>query len=141
MTADIEKATGTGVTRTSVDKTDSSSSGQSATEPEMEKEQDKQKQTAAAIAAAAGDAGPGRVLRARRRGLFGRFALTPEVTDPCSYGNTALAELAVDLHTTTTIANLSLAFYMLAMAFTPMWCPLRETQAADHLIVQLLLMG
>ncbi|RAL16798.1 MFS transporter [Aspergillus homomorphus CBS 101889] len=115
----------------------------------MEKEQEKQKQTAAAAAiaaTAAGDAGPVRVLRGQRRGLFGRFALIPEVTDPRSYGNStkwlmtvivsfaaitsstgssifypALAEVAVDLHTTATVANLSLAFYMLAMAFTPMW--------------------
>ena len=33
----------------------------------------------------------------------------------------ALAEMADDLDTTVTITNLSLAFYMLAMAFTPLW--------------------
>lgn len=33
----------------------------------------------------------------------------------------ALAEVAVDLKTTPTVTNLSLAFYMLAMAFTPLW--------------------
>lgn len=33
----------------------------------------------------------------------------------------ALSEVAHDLHTTPTVANLSLAFYMLSMAFTPMW--------------------
>lgn len=33
----------------------------------------------------------------------------------------ALAEMASDLDTTVTITNLSLAFYMLAMAFTPLW--------------------
>lgn len=33
----------------------------------------------------------------------------------------ALAEMAVDLHTTPTVTNLSLAFYMLAMAFSPLW--------------------
>jgi hypothetical protein len=29
--------------------------------------------------------------------------------------------MAVDLNTTATVINLSLAFYMLAMAFAPMW--------------------
>lgn len=29
--------------------------------------------------------------------------------------------MSIELHTTTTITNMSLAFYMLAMAFTPMW--------------------
>lgn len=33
----------------------------------------------------------------------------------------ALTEVANDLHTTPTVANLSLAFYLLAMAFTPVW--------------------
>ena len=33
----------------------------------------------------------------------------------------ALAEMASDLNTTVTITNLTLAFYMLAMAFTPLW--------------------
>jgi hypothetical protein len=33
----------------------------------------------------------------------------------------ALAEVAKDLNTTTTIANMSLAFYMLSMAITPIW--------------------
>lgn len=29
--------------------------------------------------------------------------------------------MALDLNTTPTVINLSLAFYLLAMAFTPMW--------------------
>ena len=33
----------------------------------------------------------------------------------------ALAQVAHDLHTSRTIVNLSLAFYLLAMAFAPMW--------------------
>lgn len=33
----------------------------------------------------------------------------------------ALAEISNDLHTTPTVTNLSLAFYMLAMAITPLW--------------------
>ncbi|RMZ78672.1 hypothetical protein DV738_g3765, partial [Chaetothyriales sp. CBS 135597] len=81
-----------------------------------------------------------------RRGLLGRLSVIPEVTNPFSYGNgtkwwmtvivsfaaitsstgssifyPALSEVAQALHTTPTVANLSLALYMLAMAFTPMW--------------------
>ncbi|OCK73146.1 MFS multidrug resistance transporter [Lepidopterella palustris CBS 459.81] len=86
------------------------------------------------------------VPRSQRRGLLGRFAIIPEVTNPYNYGNRtkwwmtiivsfaaitsstgssifypALAEVAHDLHTTPTVTNLSLAFYMLAMGFTPLW--------------------
>ncbi|KAB5554765.1 major facilitator superfamily domain-containing protein [Coniochaeta sp. 2T2.1] len=86
------------------------------------------------------------IPRSQRRGLFGRFTLIPEVANPSHYpkatkwlmtvtvalaGATsstgssifypALAEVANDLHTTQTVTNLSLAFYLLAMAFTPLW--------------------
>ncbi|OTB01881.1 hypothetical protein M426DRAFT_265408 [Hypoxylon sp. CI-4A] len=86
------------------------------------------------------------VPRSQRRGLFGRFTLIPEVTNPHDYNNSikwmmtivvalsaatssmgssifypALSTVASAFDTTPTIANLSLAFYMLAMAFTPMW--------------------
>ncbi|KAL1987935.1 hypothetical protein VTN96DRAFT_1919 [Rasamsonia emersonii] len=87
-----------------------------------------------------------KVPRSQRRGLFASLAIIPEVTNPHNYGNVtkwwmtiivsfaaitsstgssifypALAEVAVDLKTTPTVTNLSLAFYMLAMAFTPLW--------------------
>ncbi|KAL2808095.1 MFS general substrate transporter [Aspergillus granulosus] len=90
--------------------------------------------------------GAERVPRSQRRGLFGRLSLIPEVTNPYSYSNgtkwwmtvivsfasitsstgssifyPALAQVADDLDTTKTVANLSLALYMLAMAFTPLW--------------------
>ncbi|KAA8644077.1 hypothetical protein EYZ11_005460 [Aspergillus tanneri] len=86
------------------------------------------------------------VPQSQRRGLLGRFSIIPEVTNPYTYGNgtkwwmtvivsfaaitsstgssifyPALAQVADDLKTTPTVANLSLALYMLAMAFTPMW--------------------
>ncbi|OQE10357.1 hypothetical protein PENVUL_c004G07436 [Penicillium vulpinum] len=86
------------------------------------------------------------VPRSERRGLLGRFSLVPEITNPRDYGNgikwamtvvvsfaaitsstgssiffPALAEVAHDLDTSLTVANLSLALYLLAMAFTPMW--------------------
>ncbi|KAL2128842.1 hypothetical protein VTI74DRAFT_8574 [Chaetomium olivicolor] len=86
------------------------------------------------------------IPRSERRGLLGQLTLVPEVEDPQTSGNgtkwlmtaivalagatsstgtsvsyPALAEIAADLDTTTTVVNLSLAFYMLAMAFAPMW--------------------
>lgn len=105
------------------------------------------------------------VPRSERRGLFGRFSLIPEVTNPYDYGNgtkwimtsivafaaatsatgtsifyrkyfwsvlrcpckegnnaaAALILVANDLNTTPTVANMSLAFYLLAMAFMPLW--------------------
>ncbi|KAJ5424141.1 Major facilitator superfamily domain general substrate transporter [Penicillium cf. griseofulvum] len=86
------------------------------------------------------------VPRSERRGLLGRFSVIPEITSPRDYGNgtkwamtvivsfaaitsstgssiffPALAEVAHDLDTTPTVANLSLALYLLAMAFTPIW--------------------
>ncbi|KAJ5496625.1 Major facilitator superfamily domain general substrate transporter [Penicillium fimorum] len=86
------------------------------------------------------------VPRSERRGLLGRFSVIPEITNPREYGNgtkwativivsfaaitsstgspiffRALAEVAHDLDTTPTVANLSVALYLLAMAFTPIW--------------------
>ncbi|KUI68027.1 MFS antiporter QDR3 [Cytospora mali] len=86
------------------------------------------------------------VPRSERRGLFGHFAIIPEVTNPYDYGHgtkwamtiivalaaatsstgtsifyPALGMVAKDLHTSRTVANLTLAFYLLAMAFTPLW--------------------
>ncbi|OTA81396.1 hypothetical protein M434DRAFT_37543 [Hypoxylon sp. CO27-5] len=86
------------------------------------------------------------VPRSQRRGLFGGFTIIPEVTNPYDYNKRtkwamtiivavaaatsstgssifypALSEVAVALNTTPTVTNLSLAFYMLAMSFTPLW--------------------
>ncbi|KAH8671695.1 major facilitator superfamily domain-containing protein [Xylariales sp. PMI_506] len=86
------------------------------------------------------------IPRSQRRGLFGRFTIIPEVVDPRAYSNgtkwlmtviaaiagatsstgssifyPALGEMAIDLHSTPTVTNLSLAFYLLAMAITPLW--------------------
>ncbi|KAG9254550.1 major facilitator superfamily domain-containing protein [Emericellopsis atlantica] len=86
------------------------------------------------------------VPRAKRRGLFGRFALIPEVESPYDYKNStkwtitaaiamatagapmgssifypALPSLSKDLGTTQTVANMSVALYMLAMSIFPLW--------------------
>ncbi|RDW56957.1 MFS antiporter QDR3 [Coleophoma crateriformis] len=86
------------------------------------------------------------VPRSQRRGLFGILAIIPEVKNPRNYSRgtkwvmtvivafaaitsstgssifyPALSEVAKDLNTTETVTNLSLAFYMLAMSFTPLW--------------------
>ncbi|KAK3319474.1 major facilitator superfamily domain-containing protein [Cercophora scortea] len=87
-----------------------------------------------------------RIPLSQRRGLFAFLEIIPEVTDPYQYSTgkkwlmTAIVALAGttsstgssifypalegvsrDLGTTPTITNLSLAFYMLAMAVTPLW--------------------
>ncbi|KAL8666289.1 MAG: hypothetical protein Q9202_001558 [Teloschistes flavicans] len=87
-----------------------------------------------------------KVPKARRRGLFGRFTALAEVEEPKDYAQgtkwfitfiVALAAVAAplgsaiilpslldisnDLHTTPTVTNLSVAFYMLAMAIFPLW--------------------
>ncbi|KAG9790940.1 MFS general substrate transporter, partial [Aureobasidium melanogenum] len=87
-----------------------------------------------------------RVPRAERRGLFARFALVAEVTEPVDYKNgtkwfvtfivaiaaaaapigsgiifPTLDEVARELHTTPTTTNLSVALYMLSMAIFPLW--------------------
>ncbi|KAI8952142.1 major facilitator superfamily transporter [Xylaria longipes] len=86
------------------------------------------------------------VPRSERRGLLSSFLVIPEIRDPRQHshgtkwamttivalaGTTsstgssifypALREVAADLHTTQTVTNLSLAFYLLAMAITPLW--------------------
>ncbi|KAG8158666.1 hypothetical protein KVR01_011788 [Diaporthe batatas] len=86
------------------------------------------------------------VPRKERRGLFAQLALIPEVERPYDYtrktkwmvtfivaaaactaplGSSilypALAEMAEYFHTTETIINLSVAFYMLAMSIFPLW--------------------
>lgn len=86
------------------------------------------------------------VPRSKRRGLFGRFAVLPEVERPYEYPNKtkwlitlivalsaaggplgssifypSLSQLASDLHTSHTVANLTIALYMLAMAIFPLW--------------------
>ncbi|CAK7269384.1 hypothetical protein SEPCBS57363_003576 [Sporothrix epigloea] len=86
------------------------------------------------------------VPRSKRRGLFGKFAILPEVERPYEYPNKtkwlitlivalsaaggplgssifypSLSQLASDLHTSHTIANLTIALYMLAMAIFPLW--------------------
>ncbi|KAJ5679662.1 MFS transporter OpS2 [Penicillium macrosclerotiorum] len=86
------------------------------------------------------------VPRLKRRGLFGQLTLVAEVEDPKTYprkmkwfitfivavaGATApmgssiffpsLSQVAKELHTTTTITNLSIALYMLSMSIFPLW--------------------
>ncbi|KAL1898784.1 hypothetical protein Sste5346_003191 [Sporothrix stenoceras] len=86
------------------------------------------------------------VPRSKRRGLFGQFAILPEIEKPYEYRNKtkwlitlivalsaaagplgssifypALAQLASDLHTSHTVANLTIALYMLAMGIFPLW--------------------
>ena len=86
------------------------------------------------------------VPRAQRRGLLARFAAIPEVTEPIHYSNKtkwlitvvvaiaaaaapvgsaiilpALDQVAGDLGASPTIANLSVALYMLSMAICPLW--------------------
>ncbi|KAK5102067.1 hypothetical protein LTS08_004527 [Lithohypha guttulata] len=87
-----------------------------------------------------------KVPRSQRRGLFARFAIIPEVTEPVHYSNTtkwlitvvvaiaaaaapvgsaiilpALNQVADELHSSPTITNLSVALYMLSMAIFPLW--------------------
>ncbi|KGO64149.1 Major facilitator superfamily domain, general substrate transporter [Penicillium italicum] len=89
---------------------------------------------------------PIKVARLKRRGLFGQLALVAEVENPKTYprrmkwfvtfvvalaGATApmgsaiflpsLSQVTKELNTTTTIANLSVALYMLAMSIFPLW--------------------
>ncbi|KAL3960912.1 hypothetical protein ACCO45_006029 [Purpureocillium lilacinum] len=86
------------------------------------------------------------VPRHRRRGLFGRFTIVPEVKRPYDYKNStkwgltatvafatiaaplgssifypALPVLTRELNTTQTVTNLSVAMYMLAMSIFPLW--------------------
>ncbi|KFA50000.1 hypothetical protein S40293_05966 [Stachybotrys chartarum IBT 40293] len=86
------------------------------------------------------------VPRSQRRGILASLAVIPEVTDPYAYSNgskwlftsivalagmtsstgssifyPALHVVADDLGVTADVTNLSLAFYMLAMAVTPLW--------------------
>ncbi|KAK4657780.1 hypothetical protein QC762_200910 [Podospora pseudocomata] len=86
------------------------------------------------------------VPRSQRRGLFGRFTIIPEVETPLEYKRgtkwtitavvalaaagapmgsgiflPALPDLAKELNATTTITNLTVAMYMLAMSIFPLW--------------------
>lgn len=86
------------------------------------------------------------VPRAERRGLFGRFAVVPEVVEPRDYPNKmkwlitafvgvaavagpmassvtlpALADITIELNTTPMIANLNIAVYMLSLSIFPLW--------------------
>ncbi|CAK7208544.1 hypothetical protein SBRCBS47491_000128 [Sporothrix bragantina] len=86
------------------------------------------------------------VPRSKRRGLFGSFAILPEIERPYEYRNKtkwlitlivalsaaagplgssifypALSQLATDMHTSHTVANLTVALYMLAMGIFPLW--------------------
>ncbi|CRG91770.1 Transporter mfs1 [Talaromyces islandicus] len=87
-----------------------------------------------------------RVPRAKRRGLLAQVTLIPEVENARAYSRRvkwtltwivsfstliapigtsifypALHQVEDDLHTTDTVTNLSLAFYLLAMAIFPFW--------------------
>jgi multidrug resistance protein len=86
------------------------------------------------------------VPRSHRRGLLATLTLIPEVIEPKDYPRPrkwfltfvvalaavaapmgsaiffpSLAQVAEDLHTTPTVANLSVAFYMLSLAIFPLW--------------------
>lgn len=87
-----------------------------------------------------------KVPRSERRGLFARFAVIAEVTEPHHYSNKtkwlitfivaiaasaapvgsaiilpALDQVGDELHASPTITNLSVALYMLSMAIWPLW--------------------
>ncbi|KAK8240954.1 major facilitator superfamily domain-containing protein [Phyllosticta capitalensis] len=89
---------------------------------------------------------PTLIPRKERRGLLANLALIPEVTDPYEYSRKikwtitavvaftgaaapmgssillpALSDVTKDLNTTSTIANMSVSFYMLAMSIFPLW--------------------
>ncbi|KAL9592192.1 MAG: hypothetical protein Q9179_006965 [Wetmoreana sp. 5 TL-2023] len=89
---------------------------------------------------------PVKVPRDKRRGLFARFTFLAEVAEPKSYPRStkwfitfiiALAAVAAplgsaiilptlldisrDLHSTPTVTNLSVAFYLLSMSIFPLW--------------------
>lgn len=86
------------------------------------------------------------VDRKNRRGLFGRFTLIPEVENSCHYARKtkwfitaivagcamgapmgsaivmpALQDIAVGFGSSSTVANMSVAVYMLSMAIFPLW--------------------
>lgn len=86
------------------------------------------------------------VPRSKRRGLFGRFSIVPEVDRPYDYRNStkwgitatisaatagapmgssifypALGALSRELDTSETIINMSVALYMLSMSIFPIW--------------------
>ncbi|KAF9882113.1 MFS multidrug resistance [Colletotrichum karsti] len=86
------------------------------------------------------------IPRSKRRGLFGQLAVIPEVESPYTYTNKtkwtitliialaaamapmgssifypALPQMSKDFGVSPTITNLSVAFYMLAMAIFPLW--------------------
>ncbi|KAF2087686.1 MFS general substrate transporter [Saccharata proteae CBS 121410] len=86
------------------------------------------------------------VPRTQRRGLLARLSLIPEVSNPFEYSRKikwtitfivalsgaaapagsaivlpALNDIVTSLDTTATIANMSVAFYMLAMSIFPLW--------------------
>lgn len=123
-----------------------SSSSKSSDTASKEKEQQSQQQPDLEKSPSDVRPPPEVVPRLKRRGLFGSLTIVPEVVNAYHYPNStkwmmtvlvamagvtsstgssifypALNEMAVDLHTTQTITNLSLAFYMLAMAFSPLW--------------------
>uniref|UniRef100_L2G2X5 MFS multidrug resistance transporter n=1 Tax=Colletotrichum fructicola (strain Nara gc5) TaxID=1213859 RepID=L2G2X5_COLFN len=86
------------------------------------------------------------VPRSKRRGLFGQLAIIPEVDRPYDYTNKtkwtitliialaaavspmgssifypALGQMSEEFGVSATVTNLSVAFYMLAMAIFPLW--------------------
>ena len=86
------------------------------------------------------------VPRNQRRGLFGRFTVVAEVTNPYDYSRRhkwfltfvisvagaaapmassivlpALVDIARDFNSTATVVNLSVALYMLSMSIFPLW--------------------
>ncbi|KAH8701892.1 putative MFS multidrug resistance transporter [Talaromyces proteolyticus] len=86
------------------------------------------------------------IPRLKRRGLFAQLAVLPEVENPKTYPRRtkwfltivvalaaaaapigtsiflpSLHQVTTDLHTTATIANLSIALYLLAMSIFPLW--------------------
>ncbi|KAJ5532653.1 hypothetical protein N7494_009205 [Penicillium frequentans] len=86
------------------------------------------------------------VPRLKRRGLFGQLTLIAEVEDPRTYSRNmkwlitfivatagilaplgssiffpSLSQVSKDLNTTSTLTNLSISLYMLAMSICPLW--------------------
>ncbi|KFY36971.1 hypothetical protein V494_04913 [Pseudogymnoascus sp. VKM F-4513 (FW-928)] len=106
------------------------------------------------------------IPRSRRRGLLGRLALIPEVSHPPEYTRKTkwlitfivaaaaaaapmgsailfptLPQLSAELHASSTVTNLSVALYMLAMSIFPLWwSSFSETLAISTSISMLIVM-
>ncbi|KAL8832365.1 MAG: hypothetical protein Q9191_000322 [Dirinaria sp. TL-2023a] len=122
------------------------STAPSAVNEGIDKNDEKDTRLTLAASAASENPPPVKVPRSKRRGLFARFALLAEVEEPKHYsqgtkwyitfivalaavaaplGSTiilpSLNQISDELNSTPTTTNLSVAFYMLAMAIFPLW--------------------